>query len=665
MTNTDTANSPRVESDIVQDSINAIRFLSVDSVQKADSGHPGAPLGLAPLAYTLWTRHMSYDPERPDWIDRDRFVLSAGHASMLLYSSLHLAGYDCTIEDLKNFREYGSRTPGHPERHDLAGIEVTTGPLGQGLANAVGMALAERILAAEFNDDENTIIDHHTWCIASDGDMMEGVTSEASSVAGYWGLGKLIVFYDQNHVSLSGPTDVTFTEDTAARYRSYGWQTLEVEDANDVQAIDAAIEKARAETTRPSLIAVNSHIGYGSPLVDTYKVHGSPMGAENVALTRERLGWNYAPFEIPNEIYKHWRSGSNNGTAQYERWEQRWNIYKAKSPALAQELERRFRNELPEKWNLEMPTYSTTDKPEATRVSGGKALNALAINMPEIIGGDADLWPSTMTQLVNRGAVSPGKWRERNICYGVREHAMGSITNGIMCHGGFRAFTATFFCFSDYMKPALRLAALMKLPAVFVFTHDSIGLGQDGPTHQPIEHLAALRALPGMSLIRPADPNEAVQAWEVATAHTDGPTTLVFSRQGLPVMDTTNMKVEAGAYTYLNGKDAVIVGTGSEVSIAIDARELLANDGIEAAVVSMPSWDLFRKQDRQYQESVLPPGVPKVAVEAGSPLGWHEFVDDVVALNRFGASAPADEVYKHLGITAENVVAHVKKLLDK
>jgi transketolase len=648
---------------IAADAVNAIRFLAVDAVERAGSGHPGTPMGLAPLAYRLYTRYLRHDPADPGWIDRDRFVLSGGHACMLQYAALHLAGYDLTIADLEQFRQWGSRTPGHPERDATPGIEINTGPLGQGFANAVGMAVAERMLAARFNLPGHEIVDHRTWAIAGEGDMMEGLSSEAASLAGRLGLGlgKLTMFFDANHISLEGAADVEFAENVAERFAAYGWHVAEVHSVNDLDALDAAVAQAVADE-RPSLVVVHSNIGYGSPLQDSAKAHGAPLGEANVAATRKKLQWPFPPFAVPEEVYAHWQSLVEDCAAHHTEWDERFARYREAEPARASELERVMAGRLPDGWDRQpVPRWEPGAK-EATRKAAGAVLNAYAEVVPELVGGSADVTPSTETQLVLSGDVNTGDWGGRNLHFGVREHAMGAICNGMAAHGGWRPYCATFFSFYDYMREDVRLAALMQLPVVFVFTHDSIALGEDGPTHQPVEHLAGLRAMPGVRTIRPADPNESAQAWREAIAH-DGPTVLVLSRQGLPALDPDVLDVSAGASVIAPGDDAVIVATGSEVSLALAARELLAGDGVSARVVSMPSWELFRSRPADARDAVLPPDLPTLAVEAAAPTGWHEFADDVLGLTRYGASAPGPVVYAQLGFTPENVAARARALV--
>ncbi|MCG8547758.1 MAG: transketolase [Alphaproteobacteria bacterium] len=647
------------------DCVNAIRFLSIDAVEKANSGHPGTPMGLAPLAYRLFTHHLRHDPATPDWPDRDRFVLSGGHASMLLYSSLHLSGYDLSIDDIKQFRQWGSRTPGHPEYGETPGVEITTGPLGQGFANAVGMAMAERMLAARFNAPGAAIVDHRTWCFCGEGDMMEGISSEAASLAGrlHLGLGKLTVFFDSNHVTLEGMANVEFCENVAERFDSYGWHVGVVDNVNDLDAVDRAIAEAEAETTRPSLITVHSHIGYGSPQQDTAAAHGAALGEESVAKTRETLGWTHPPFEVPDEVYAHWRGQVEERAAARAAWQDAFAQYTADQPERAAEFERVMAGRLPDGWRDALPEFEP-GKSVATRVSGGQALNAFGAVLPELVGGSADVTPSTHTVITDSEDINCGDWAGRNIHFGIREQAMGAICNGMAAHGGLRPFCSTFFSFKDYMAEPVRLAAMMGLPVVFVFTHDSIGLGEDGPTHQPVEHLASLRAMPGLRVFRPADANESAQAWAEAIGK-GGPSALVLSRQGLPTLDPAMLDVAGGASVVAPGDDAAIVATGSEVALALSARDLLAKQGIAARVVSMPCVENFRDRPADERDAILPPATPTLAVEAASPLGWHEFADDVLGLTRFGASAPGPIVQKELGFTAEAVAERLKTLLGK
>ncbi len=645
-------------------SITTVRTLAMDAVEKAKSGHPGAPMGLAPSGWTLFTKHLRHDPSDPAWPDRDRFVLSAGHASMLLYALLHLTGYDLSMDELKRFRQLGSETPGHPERGDTPGVEITTGPLGQGFANAVGFALAERMLAARFNRPDGEIVGHRTWFICSDGDLMEGISHEAASIAGFLGLEHLIGIYDDNHISLDGPTSLSFGDDSALRFQAYGWRVLRVEDGNDLEAIDAAMTEASQPDGRPTLIVTRTHIGYGSPnKQDSSKAHGSPLGPEEVAATKRVYGWpEDARFLVPDEVAA-WRDEMiARGQALSGAWRERFDAYADAHAEEAAEFERVMEGALPEGWESAVPEFPEGES-IATRASAGKVMNALAHAVPELIQGAADLSTSTSTNLVDLGIVERGDYSGRNLYYGVREHAMGAITNGLAAHGGWRPTSATFFTFSDYMKNPIRLAALMELPSIFVFTHDSVGLGEDGPTHQPIEHLAALRAIPRLATIRPADANEAAGAWRVALSRRDAPTALVLSRQGLRTLPGP-IPVERGAYVLEDGDDCIIIATGSEVGVALEARGVLRGDGISARVVSMPSFELFREQERSYRDEVLPPALTaRVAVEAASPFGWAEWVGiggAVVAIDRFGASAPGADALAALGITSRAVAEAAK-----
>jgi transketolase len=647
--------------------INAIRFLAVDAVQQANSGHPGLPLGAAPAAYALWTRHLRFNPADPAWFNRDRFVLSAGHGSALLYALLHLTGYDLSLDDLKRFRQLGSKTPGHPEYHHTPGVEVTTGPLGQGFANAVGLAIAEAHLAAIYNR-EQTIVDHHTYVIAGDGDLMEGVASEAASLAGHLALAKLIVLYDDNKVSLAGATDVTFTEDVRERFEAYGWQTIEVgpEEANDADAIDRAIQQAKADTQRPSLIAVRSTIGYGSPEAGTFKTHGEPLG-KNMEATRKALHWDYPPFTVPDEPAAFFKGAGAKGAALQSDWNARYETWKSANPQLAAQFERARDGKLPAE--LPWPSFTEENGSVATREAGGTVMNAIAAALPELVGGSADLDPSTKTYLKNGGDFQPGSYAGRNIHYGVREHAMAAASNGIALHGGLLPFSATFFNFLDYMKPAVRLAAINEIREVFVFTHDSVFLGEDGPTHQPIEQLAMLRATPNVIDIRPADALETLEAWKYAIQPAVGPTAIVLSRQKLPFLGARNAGVARGAYVLHEPDglrqaqgdlpDLILIATGSEVHLALDAAKLLAAQGTRARVVSMPSWALFEKQDAAYRESVLPAEVKgRISVEAGTTLGWSKYVGPhgiTFGLDHFGTSAPAAAIAEEYGFTPENI----------
>ncbi|GLV48316.1 transketolase [Thermus sp. LT1-2-5] len=638
--------------DLVALSVNAIRFLAMDAVEKAKSGHPGMPMAMAPLAYLLYREVMRHNPLDPTWPNRDRFVLSAGHGSMLLYATLHLTGYDLSLEELRRFRQWGSKTPGHPEYGHTPGVEVTTGPLGQGISTAVGLALAEKKLAAEFNRPGHLVVDHYTYVLASDGDLMEGVSSEASALAGHWKLSKLIVFWDDNRISIDGPTDLAFSEDVLLRYRAYGWQTLRVEDANDLDALRHALKLAQLDE-RPTLIAVRSHIGYGSPKQDSHKAHGEPLGPEAVEATRKNLGWPYPPFVVPEEVYRHMDMRAQ-GRAWQEAWEQALEAYAKDFPELYQELRRRLQGELPP-LPEEPPAF---DKPVATRAASGKVLDLLASRVPELVGGSADLTPSNNTKAAGMEDFSADTPTGRYLHFGVREHGMGAILNGLNLHGGYRAYGGTFLVFSDYMRPAVRLAALMGTPTIFVYTHDSIALGEDGPTHQPIEHLMSLRAMPGLWVIRPADAHETFYAWQVALRRKDGPTALVFTRQAVPLLSPEKAKgLLRGGYVLEDAENpqGVIVATGSEVHLALKAKELLEERGVGVRVVSLPCFELFEAQPEDYRKGVLPPGLPVVAVEAGASLGWERYAHKVVGLDRFGASAPYPEVYERLGFTPERV----------
>jgi transketolase len=658
-------------------SVNTIRTLAIDTVENAKSGHPGLPLGAAPMAYVLWQRHLAHDPRDPLWPDRDRFVLSAGHGSALLYALLHLTGYDLSLEDLKGFRQWGSRTPGHPERGRTPGVEVTTGPLGQGFANGIGMAIAERHLAHRFNRPGHEIVDHRTFALVSDGDLMEGIASEAASLAGHLALGKLVYLYDSNHVTLDGPTRLTFTEDVGERFESYGWQVLSVAKGDtDLEAIDAAIAAACAETARPSLIVVRTTIGYGSPhKAGTSKAHGSPLGAEEVALTKKALGWDPArTFWGPDDALGRFREAIERGRRAHEEWRARLAAYERAYPELALEWRRTMTDELPGAWDRDLPSWRPGEQ-VATRSAAGLALNAIAARVPWLLGGDADLSTSTDTAVRDGGDFDGQTGAGRNLHFGVREHAMAGIANGMACHGGIRPYVATFFCFSDYMRPSVRLAALSRAPVVFVWTHDSIGLGEDGPTHQPVEHLTSLRAIPDLWVVRPADAAEAVEAWRVALGRRDGPVGLVLSRQKLPVLDRSRLGAASGlargAYVLADPPEgepaALVIATGSEVHVALAAREQLEREGIRTRVVSMPSWELFAAEDASYRESVLPSRLTaRVSIEAGSTLAWPRWLGAggvAIGVDRFGASAPGEVVLRELGITPGRVVAAVKRLL--
>jgi transketolase len=679
--------------DLDQQCIDTLRFLSVDMVQHANSGHPGLPLGAAPMAYVLWTRHMKYNPANPQWTDRDRFVLSAGHGSALLYSLLFATGYDLSLDDIMHFRQWGSKTAGHPEYGHTPGVEVTTGPLGQGLANAVGMALGEAQLAASTNRDGHTVIDHRTWAIVSDGDLMEGVASEAASLAGHLKLGKLVCLYDDNYVTLSAGTDMTFSEDRAKRFEAYGWQTITVPDGNDVAANDHALKPACADTERPTLILVRTHIGFGSPEQDSYKAHGSPLGTEDVAKTKQNLGWPTEPdFLVPEPALAHMRQARDRGAKAEADWLSRMDGYSKAFPDEAKALDRRLRAELAPNWDADIPTFPADAKGMATRVAGGKIMNAFAAAVPALCGGSADLDPSTHTALKGLGDFNPaptpgedtegsdgGGWSRagRNFHYGVREHAMAAISNGLAAHGGFIPFDATFLIFSDYMRPAIRLAALMGLHVVHVFTHDSVALGEDGPTHQPVEQLASLRAIPNLTVIRPGDANETAVAWKVAVETRHAPVLLALTRQNVPTLDRQRYAsadgLRKGAYVLSDAKDGkpalILIGTGSEVGLILQAAEKLQAEGIAVRCVSMPSWELFDAQPQSYRDEVLPPTVhARLAVELGSPQGWHRYVGDrgdVLGIDHFGASAPADVLLREFGFTVDNVVAKAKALLGK
>ena len=662
---------------IAQLSINTIRTLALDAVQKANSGHPGLPMGSAPMAYVLFQRYLKHNPKDPRWPDRDRFVLSGGHGSMLLYTLLHLTGYDVTMDDLKSFRQWGSRTPGHPESFMTPGVEATTGPLGQGSANAVGMAIAERFLAARFNRPGHAIVDHYTYALVSDGDLMEGISHEASSLAGHLKLGKLIYLYDDNLISLDGPTSLSFTEDVAKRYEAYGWQTLRVGDGNtDLDSIDKALAAARADTTRPSIILVRTTIGYGSPnKANTHEAHGSPLGPEEVKLSKKALGFDPEKFfDVPGEALAHFRTAVDRGAKVEAEWLQRFEKWAAAFPELAAEWRTIMAGELPAGWEGALPSFTPADK-LATRESGGKVITALAAKIPNLLGGDADLSVSTKTGLKGLGNFDGTTGEGRNIRFGVREHAMGAIANGLAYHGGIRPYTATFFCFADYERPALRLAALSHLSVVFVFTHDSIGLGEDGPTHQPVEHLASLRAMPNMWVIRPGDANETAEAWRMALERKSGPSCIVLSRQGVPTVDRSKAaaasETRKGGYVLLDAAggapQAIVMATGSELPIAVEAHEKLTAAGVRTRVVSLPCWEAFAAQDKAYQQSVLPSEVTaRVSIEAGATFGWRQWIGDrgvAIGLDRFGASAPDKIIYKELGLTADNVVKTVQGLL--
>jgi len=657
--------------------VNAIRVLAMDAVQAANSGHPGAPMGLAPIAYVLWTRHLRHNPADPGWAGRDRFVLSAGHASMLLYSLLYLTGYELTLDDLRAFRQWGSRTPGHPEFGHTPGIETTTGPLGQGLTNGVGMALAEAHLAARFARAGEDVVGHRTYVIASDGDLMEGVSHEAASLAGHLRLGKLIVVYDDNGISIDGPTSLAYSDDVEARFTAYGWHVQRVADGTDLDAIDAALSAARGDATRPSLIMARTHIGFGSPnKQDSAEAHGSPLGAEEVQLTRERLGWpSVTPFEIPDDVLAEWRKVRDRGEAMQLVWQQRYDAFRAAYPADAAELERRLAGTLPDGWEERLPEFAPGDAQLATRSASGKVLNAIAGAIPELIGGSADLTPSNNTHLKGEEAFSATDRTGRNLHFGVREHAMGGVLNGMALHGGVIPYGGTFLVFSDYMRPSIRLAAMMGCRVIYVFTHDSIGLGEDGPTHQPVEMLATLRAIPGLLVLRPADANETAACWQLALTRSRGPVALILTRQSLPVLALPKggafEAVRHGGYVVHDAPrgtpDAVLLATGSEVHLAMAAAAQLAAEGRRVRVVSLPSLELFAAQPAAYRDKVLPPKVTlRIAVEAAHPQSWWRLVGDegeVVGLDHFGASAPYKRIYEEFGFTPDAVAERLRARL--
>jgi transketolase len=644
--------------------INAIRFLAVDAVQKANSGHPGMPMGAAAMAYALWTRHLRFNPRDPQWFNRDRFVLSAGHGSMLLYALLYLTGYDLTLDDIKHFRQLGSKTPGHPEAERTPGVETTTGPLGQGFGASVGLAIAEAHLGAVLNAGGRDIVDHYTYCICGDGDLMEGISQEAVSLAGHLKLGKLIVFYDDNQVSLAGPTDITLTDDPVARFDASGWHTqlISIDKGNDVDAIDQAITVAKNVTDRPSFIAVRTHIGYGSPRQDSFKAHGEPLGPDNVKKAKEELGWPLEPdFYVPDDVLAFYRDlGAKGGELQCK-WSGVYNEWKDARPQQAEALERALRREIPK--DLPWPAFTEENGSVATRDAGGTVMNAIAGALPELVGGSADLDPSTKTYLKDQGDFEPGSYAGRNIHYGVREHVMAACSNGISQHGGLMPFAATFFNFLDYCKPAFRLACLSGVHSIYVFTHDSIFLGEDGPTHQPIEQLATLRATPNCYVVRPADALETLEAWKLAVSGKDAPWVLVLTRQKVPFLGARDAKVSHGAYVLAEADggppDLILMATGSEVSLALDARTLLQARGARTRVVSMPCWELFDAQPQAYRDEVLPPSVhARMSIEAGATLGWSKYVGDrgfAFGIDHFGASAPAADVARDFGFTAENV----------
>ncbi|MEH7116869.1 transketolase [Neobacillus vireti] len=660
-------------------SVTSIRTLSIDAIEKANSGHPGMPMGAAPMTYTLWTRFMNHNPKNPHWFNRDRFVLSAGHGSALLYSMLHLSGYNLSLDDIKQFRQWGSKTPGHPEYRHTEGVEATTGPLGQGIAMAVGMAMAERHVASVYNKDSYEIVNHYTYSICGDGDLMEGVSAEAASLAGHLKLGRLVVLYDSNDISLDGDLDKSFSESVKGRFEAYGWQYLRVEDGNNLEEIAKALEEARSDLDRPTMIEVRTVIGYGSPnRAGTSGVHGSPLGANELKLTKEAYKWTFEQdFHVPQEVYDNFQKLIvENGEKKEKEWNEMFAQYKNQYPELAAQLEQALNNELPEGWDKDIPVYEE-GKSLASRASSGEALNGIAKNLPIFIGGSADLAGSNKTMIKGSADYMPGSYEGRNFWFGVREFAMGAAMNGIALHGGVKVFGGTFFVFSDYLRPAIRLAAIMGLPVTYVFTHDSIAVGEDGPTHEPVEQLAALRAMPGLSIIRPADGNETAAAWKLAVESTDKPTALVLTRQDLPTLKGTDANayegVSKGAYVVSPADketaDALILATGSEVNLAVEAQKVLAGEGVHVSVVSMPSWDRFEQQSQEYKDSILPRSVKKrLGIEMGASFGWHKYTGDegdVLAIDQFGASAPGEKIMEEYGFNVNNVVARIKALLQQ
>ena len=660
--------------------INTLRFLAVDMVQKANSGHPGLPMGSAAMAYALWDRSLKFNPRDPHWPDRDRFILSAGHGCALLYALLHVTGFDLPLEELKNFRQWGSRTPGHPEYGKTPGVEATTGPLGQGLANGVGMAIAEVALGARFNQPGHQIVDHYTYVLVSDGDLEEGISSEAGSIAGHQHLGKLIVLYADNHITIEGSTELTFTEDRMVRFAAFGWHVQRVEQSNDVDAVALALQNAREESARPSLIAVRTHIGFGSPhKQDTAAAHGEALGVEEVRLTKEGMGWPVEPaFHIPEEALEHFRRAVARGNSAQADWESRFKVYARQYPDLAAEFQRVIDRRLPKDWDADLPAFCASDGPMATRVASGKVIEILGSRLPEMMGGSADLGPSTHTNIDGAGNFEPENWEGRNMHFGIRENAMGAILNGMALHRGLIPYGGTFFVFTDYMRPPMRLAAMDALPVIYVFTHDSIGMGEDGPTHQPVEQLVGLRSIPGMVVLRPADANETVAAWRVAIGRKQGPVALVLTRQSLPVLDLKFYPaipdgVPLGGYILADSPagdrpEIILIATGSEVHLALEARDRLETEGVHARVVSMPSTNLFAAQPDDYREKILPAGVPLLVIEAGSPVGWQSFVGPriaVIGIDTFGSSAPGPVVMEHYGFTVENVCKQVHHVLGQ
>jgi len=658
--------------------INTIRTLSIDAVQKANSGHPGAPMGLAPAAYVMWTKILKHNPQNPDWPDRDRFVLSGGHASMLLYSLLYLTGYDLSLDDLKNFRQWESKTPGHPEFSHTPGVETTTGPLGQGFSNAVGMALAEQYLATFFNRKDSEIINHFTYMFCGDGDMMEGISSEAASLAGHLGLSKLICIYDDNKISIEGSTDIAFTEDVALRFKSYNWHVLKVDDGNDIDSIKNALDESKAETERPSMIMLRTQIAFGSPNKQgSADAHGAPLGEEEVRLTKKRLGFPVDDsFHVPKEVLDFCRKSTERGKTAQSHWQKEFNAYETTYPDLAEQWTHAIKGNLPSQWDSDLPEFKPADGPIATRAASGKVLNAIAEKMPLLLGGSADLSPSNKTVINSSLDFQKNSYNGRNIRFGVREHAMGGIMNGISLHGGLKPYGGTFLVFADYMRSSIRLAGLMKLPVIYVFTHDSIAVGEDGPTHQPVEHVASLRAIPGLTVIRPADALETAEAWRLAVKDADGPVALILSRQKLPILDRIEYApadgLAKGAYVLSDSDqkpEIILIATGSEVSITLEAGKELLKKGIQARVVSMPSWELFEKTSQEYKDNVLLPDVTaRIAVEAGIPMGWERYVTsagETIGIARFGASAPGGTLLEKFGFTSENIVQKAIDLLNR
>ena len=660
--------------------INTLRFLAVDMVQKANSGHPGLPMGSAAMAYALWDRSLKFNPHDPHWPDRDRFILSAGHGCALLYALLHVTGFDLPLDELIKFRQWGSRTPGHPEYGKTPGVEATTGPLGQGLANGVGMAIAEMALGARFNRPGHQIMDHYTYVLVSDGDLEEGISSEAGSIAGHQHLGKLIVLYADNHITIEGSTELTFTEDRMARFAAFGWHVQRVEQSNNVDKVALALKNAREEMNRPSLIAVRTHLGFGSPhKQDTAAAHGEALGVEEVHLTKEGMNWPVSPsFHIPEEALDHFRKAVNRGSVAQEVWKSQFNSFALEHPKLAEEFQRVIDGHLPQNWDAGLPSFTSLDGPMATRVASGNVIDVLVSRLPEMMGGSADLGPSTHTDIHGAGSFEPEDSAGRNMHFGIRENAMGAILNGMALHRGLIPFGGTFFVFCDYMRPPMRLAAMNALPVIYIFTHDSIGMGEDGPTHHPVEQLIGLRSIPGMTVLRPADANETVAAWRVAIGRKQGPVALVLTRQSLPVLDLNyypaiSAGVSQGGYILadfpeLQPPEIILIATGSEVHLAIEARNLLLNDGVNARVVSMPSTSLFASQSDDYREKILPADVPLLVIEAGSPVGWQSFVGPkiaVIGIDTFGSSAPGPVVMEHYGFTVENVCRQAHHVLDQ